>query len=82
MPGVSPGVANLHGRVPRQEAPEQLPFRAWRAQVRRRQRCTLRRDAVAAPSMPYTYTYTEVLQVLGNAVIFRLNARTFELGVG
>ena len=42
----------------------------------------LRRDAVTSPSMPYTYTYTEVLQVLGIAVIFRLNARTFELGVG
>jgi len=33
----------------------------------------LRRDAVTSPSMPYTYTYTEVLQVLGIAVIVLFN---------
>ena len=43
---------------------------------------TLRRDAVASPRLPYTYTYREVLQVPGIAVIVRLSARTFELGVG
>jgi len=43
---------------------------------------TLRRDAAASPRTPCTYIYREVLQVLGIAVILRLNARTFELGGG
>jgi hypothetical protein len=67
VPGVSPGAANLHGRVPMQEAWEHPPFAFGE------RRCggagTLRRDAIASPRLPYTYTYREVLQVPGSAVI-------------